>query len=257
MSYLLYCIIRQREGQTPGPLQGVDGQPVRLIEQGGLAAAISLAPAHPAADPARILAYAGVIEAFHRASPAAGAIPMRYGTLFPGQPQVARFLADRSREQAALLQEVEGCEEMGIRLLMPVPATPSGRRSPQRGERPTSPDAPSGKAYLAARRARYAEAKRVTEEMQHWAERCRRSLSGLFIKSVDEKRTICDPQTQTPKALLSLYFLVPRAFLPTFHQRCRELLAAVPTQLLLSGPWPPYNFVLPKSATAKRAGYSV
>jgi hypothetical protein len=181
---------------------------------------------------------------------------MRYGTLFPGEPQVARYLADRGREQAALLREVEGCEEMGIRLLLPAPPTPSGRRSPQQDVGREAPAASSGKAFLAARRARYAEAQRVTEELQFWAERCRSALAGLFVKSTEELRTVCDPQTKTPKALLSLYFLVPRASVPHFRRRFRKLPPAGEGQLLLSGPWPPYNFVLPKPAAAERAGGS-
>lgn len=257
MSYLLYCIFRQREGLTPSPLYGVDDRPILLIEQGGLTAAISAAPADPAPDSSRAMAYARVIEALHRSSLAAGVIPMRYGTHFAGEPQIIRFLTDHGREHAALLQEVEGCEEMGIRLLLPAPAPPFVQPPPQQGEVPTAPEGPAGRAYLAARRARYAEAAKVTEEMQHWVECCRRSLSGLFVKSVDERRAVCDPQTQTPKALLSLYFLVPRACLPPFRRQFRKLHATVPAQLLLSGPWPPYNFVLPKPAAAERAGCSV
>jgi hypothetical protein len=49
--------------------------------------------------------------------------------------------------------------------------------------------------------------------------------------------------------LLSLYFLVPGSAVESFRQAFRHLSATEPARLLLSGPWPPYNFVTnnPKS----------
>ena len=43
--------------------------------------------------------------------------------------------------------------------------------------------------------------------------------------------------------LLSLYFLVDRAVVESFRQAFRRLSEAESARLLLSGPWPPYNFV--------------
>ena len=254
MSQLLYCVFRPRPGQTPDPLQGVDGQPVMVAECGGLAAAVSsCAPALPEPAPSRVLAYAKVIEAFHRISPTAGAIPMRYGSLFEEESQVIRFLTDRSREHAALLQEVEGREEMGFRLLLPTASGPAPQRFPHLETGPETQSAPSGKTYLAGRRARYAEEERMTEEIRLLAERSRGALGGLFDKCKIERRTVTDPRSQTPNALLSLYFLVPRVSLPQFRRRFGELRLTLPTRPRLSGPWPPYNFVLPKTASTGQA----
>jgi hypothetical protein len=245
MSYLLYCIFRRHKGQNSEPLPGVDGQPVLLIEAGGLAAATSLAPVHPTPTPAQILTYARVIEVLHRASPTGGVIPMRYGNLFAEEAGIGRYLTDRLQEHARLLQQVEGFEEMGIRLLLPSPASPASHRSPQQAGR-NGQAGSFGKAYLADRRAHYAEANRVSEELHRRADHCREALAGLFVNSVAKRRTVRDPQTQMPKVLLSLDFLVPRAAVPRFRLRFRDLCRTGPTQLLLSGPWPPYNFVLPK-----------
>lgn len=256
MSYLLYCIFRPRQGPTPGSLRGVDGQPVLLTEHGGLAAAISgSAPSRLTPDPSRLLAYARVIEVLHRSSPTGGVIPMRYGSLFAGESQVVFFLADRAREHAALLQDVEGCEEMGIRLILP--AAPPRHGSAQRDSGAASHGDPPGKAYLAGRRALYAEEEEVAEALEFWAERCRRALAGLFVNSAAERRTVRDPQAPGPKALLSLYFLVPRSSVPQFRHRFQELPTTGPVQLLLSGPWPPYNFVLPKTAAAENASFFI
>jgi hypothetical protein len=182
---------------------------------------------------------------------------MRYGSLFEEEQQVVRFLADRSREHAALLDEVEGCEEMELRLLSPGASPPDRRPFPHREHGPERQAGSSGKAYLARRRARYAEEERVGEELRLQAERCRGSLEGLFAKSTAERRAVSDPRSQTPKTLLCLYFLVPRACLPHFRRRFEELRATLPAQSQLSGPWPPYNFVLPKTPSTGQAGHSV
>jgi hypothetical protein len=225
-----------------------------VAECGGLAAAVSdYARPLPEPDPFRVLAYAGIIEAFHRLSPMGGAIPMRYGALFEEESQVIRFLTDRSREHAALLREVEGREEMGLRLLLPTASSRPPQRFAYRETGPETQAAPSGKTYLAVRRARYAEEERAAEELRLLAERCRGALGGLFDQCKVERRTVADPRSQTPKALLSLYFLVPRVSLPQFRRRFGELRPTLPTQPRLSGPWPPYNFVLPKTAPIGQA----
>jgi len=41
-----------------------------------------------------------------------------------------------------------------------------------------------------------------------------------------------------------LYFLVPRPAQGAFREVARGLSAQGPGAVLLSGPWPPYNFVL-------------
>jgi hypothetical protein len=43
--------------------------------------------------------------------------------------------------------------------------------------------------------------------------------------------------------LLSLYFLVPRDSVGCFRRAARGLHRNESVKLLLSGPWPPYNFV--------------
>jgi hypothetical protein len=45
--------------------------------------------------------------------------------------------------------------------------------------------------------------------------------------------------------VVSLYFLVPRAALNGFREQLGQNLSSQARRYLVSGPWPPYNFVSP------------
>ena len=91
-------------------------------------------------------------------------------------------------------------------------------------------------SYLTARKAHYASQDRWTEEYRQAAERCREQLTGLYVK--------CKTEPPSPRLpLLSLYFLVSRPALEPFRLAFRQLTESESARLMLSGPWPPYNFV--------------
>ena len=94
--------------------------------------------------------------------------------------------------------------------------------------------------YLTARKAHYAHQDRWTEEYRQVSERCLAQFAGLFVKSKTEA-----PSPRLP--LLSLYFLIPRPAVAAFRRAFRQLTETESARLLLSGPWPPYNFVLSRS----------
>jgi hypothetical protein len=90
--------------------------------------------------------------------------------------------------------------------------------------------------YLTARKAHYASQDRWTTEYRQAAERCREQFTGLYVK--------CKTEAPSPRLpLLSLYFLVPGPAVESFRRAFRRLTETEPARLLLSGPWPPYNFV--------------
>jgi len=119
VSYLLYCILNSPKTQSPVALVGVDGQPVFLLSNDGLSATVSkIQHPHISYNISWLLAYKQVIEAFHNDLAIGGVIPMRYGYLFKERSQVTRLLKERSKQYKALLKELEGCVEMGIRILI-------------------------------------------------------------------------------------------------------------------------------------------
>jgi len=169
---------------------------------------------------------------------------MRYGCVLEKESQVIRLLDEQDPQYEALLLELEGCVEMGLRVLLPQasigavsPGGPEGCREvvgPQQQADP--PPERLGLTYLTARKAHYAQQDRWTGEYRRAADRCQAQFTGLFVK--------CKTEAPSPRLpLLSIYFLVPRAMVALFRQAFRRLSATEPARLLLSGPWPPYNFV--------------
>ena len=251
MRYLLYCIFRSREHEKPEPLLGVDSQPVVLVSHNGLSAAISrTAHSDLTPDVSRILNYKSIIESFHRDRTV---IPMRYGCLFEEELQVHQLLETRFKQYEALLKELEGCVEMGVRIILPECGMRNAELKPE-SQKPNSkfPNPNSkfqnpksttpGQAFMATRKAYYAQEERFSKEMDMVTQRCRGAFTGLFVKCREEYPTFNNPQSQNP--FLSLYFLVPRGSVESFRQVFRHLCFKECGKLLLSGPWPPYNFVL-------------
>ena len=250
MTCLFYCIHRYPGPEIAPLLLGVGGSPVYQVAHRRLRAAVSrinqddLAP-----DLSRVQTYERVVLSCHRQGTI---IPMRYGCTVTEDSQITQHLDEHGPHYEALLEELAGCVEMGLRVLLPsgpwaavTPGGPEGCRElagPQPPADPTATVERLGLAYLTARKAHYDHQDRWTNEYRQAAERCRAHFEGLFVK--------CKTEAPSPRLpLLSLYFLVPESGVESFRQAFRQLSATESARLLLSGPWPPYNFVTtsPKS----------
>jgi hypothetical protein len=227
---MLHCILRHA-GQ---PLTLPAG--VREIRADGLAAVVSDVDPQlvRAADRPALQGYADLIAGLHRN---ANLIPMRFGCVLDGDPAVLRFLDCRRARLATLLDRLDGCVELGIRLLLPA-------------IEPTEPDAAPpaprpGHAHLDLVRRRIQGDTRVAEQARAVRERIESVVAGLFRDARDELGQIDGHR------LLSLYYLVPRESCDSFVGALRLApdpdAEAMPNPLdgrcLVSGPWPPYNFV--------------
>ncbi|MBI3077546.1 MAG: GvpL/GvpF family gas vesicle protein [Deltaproteobacteria bacterium] len=202
-----------------------------LIEEGDLGAAVSrIEPPDLTRNMTPVLAYAKVVEALHADRTV---LPMRYGCVFEEEPQVVELIRVHGEEYGAVLRGLDGCVEMGVRVLPPT-GSPS-RCSPI----PPQIRGASGRAYLAARAARYAREEAADRAVAAVAERLRGALDGLA------ERIETDRAVRTDRALSSLYFLVKRGAVEPFRLAFRHIERAEAARLLLSGPWPPYNFATP------------
>jgi len=243
MICLFYCIGHNPGPELAGPLPGVGGRPVYQVADRRLGAAVSrINRADLTPDLPRVRAYERVVSSCHRRGTV---VPMRYGCVVEQESQVIEMLSAQGSHYEALLQELEGCVEMGLRVLLPsgpwagvTPGGPEGSREVA-GPHPPDPAAAAdrlGLAYLTARKAHYAHQDRWTNEYRQAADRCLAQFAGLFVK--------CKTEAPSPRLpLLSLYFLVPSPAVQAFRQAFRHLTETESARLLLSGPWPPYNFV--------------
>ena len=223
MKYLLYCVFRNSSPWRPKTLPGVEAQPVFLVGKNGLSAAVSrISGSDPAPAVSRILAYHKVIESIHRRR---AVIPLRYGSLLEQESQIVEYLEERRQQYEALLQELEGRVEMGIRVLF------------DKAECRMPVAEGSGAAYLAAQRDRYARDDRLAVEQEMVVEKTYSLLSGLFVRSKAESSLLAGSR------LLSLHFLVPQKSVRLFRKAFRRLDPGQSVKLLLSGPWPAHNFV--------------
>jgi hypothetical protein len=235
MSYLLYCIFRTPARPRPEMPPGVGGKPVFVLAQNGLSVGLSeFAESDRVPDIPQILAFEKVAEFFHRDL---ALIPVRYGCELGGASEVRALLEKRRDEYGALLDDLEGLTEMGIHVLLD--RAGAGKESAACPGAPPSLPLPgsSGAAYLAAKRQRYLGLDRAAMHERLLVEEVWASLAGLYAR-----RKVAFPDSNRGR-LLSLYFLVPRASLAPFRRAARHLRPKESVKLLLSGPWPPYNFV--------------
>ena len=235
MSCLLYCIFR---GTLPVALEipdGVGGQRVFTANYNGFGAALSLL-ADPESPPdiSKLLVYETVVESFYRHLTV---IPLRYGCRVGCPYEATALLRENHAAYGALLKELEGLEEMGVHVLLDTSgdATESSKQPARSSSLPLYGD--SGAGYLAAKRQRYLGLDREGLNQRELAKELCDSLYGCFVRHKVEF-----PSSRGSR-LLSLYFLVPRDSVECFRRAARHLHPRGSTKLLLSGPWPPYNFV--------------
>lgn len=261
-SLLVYCVCESPQGPAPAEIRGVDGHPVYLIDDDGLCVVVShlrQPPVAVAADVSRILDFEKVVEVFHHDRTV---LPFRFGCVLDGEIRVREVLRARRGEYQAFLRRLNGCVEMGVRLLLPwKERTPSGEGvSPDSTADGTVPAGTSpGLRYLNDRRARYQEEKRLAleEEEDQTVERCRTAFAGLYADFRSELSRIRGPGAsegdhaasrgrdgaEPGVRMASLAFLVKRDREKAFREAFRVLSRKEGMKVLLSGPWPPYNFV--------------
>jgi hypothetical protein len=236
MSCHLYCVRRRVESPEPEMPPGVGGERVCLVSHANLSVAVSpvsRAGQETLSDLSGIRAHSRVVAFFNRSRTV---IPLRYGCRLADEAQVAGLLRDRGPHYEALFQELDGCVEMGLRLLVPEEPSQALAAGDPESLKDGAPS-PTGLAYLQARQAHYDRQEEWSREQRHRCQEVTANFAGLFTKVKTE-----GPFPRLP--LLSVYFLVPRIRVAEFRQSFRRFSRQTEARLLLSGPWPPYNFAV-------------
>lgn len=241
MAYVIYGVVQ--EPAVVGPsLTGLQGRDVTFVAGCGLCAAVSEISDPEGAPPvSELLVYCKVVEGLHRLQ---AVVPMRYGCFLGGIEEIRNALKERQRQYATLLAQLAGHVEMGLRILLPE----KGRR-PRQAETTTGRDAfppsASGRAYLALRKGHYQMQNEILHGCQEIIDRYIQSFSGLFAKH----RTETD--SKNGWLVCSLYFLTPEGMVDRFRETFERTTENGEVKAMLSGPWPPYNFVTSDHAAAR------
>jgi hypothetical protein len=224
MRYLLYGVLGSAGRRKPPLPRGVAGGRLFLVNNHRLSAAVSAIRSSDLVPTAsRVWEYEKALESIYRRQ---AVVPLRYGTVFGHKRQLIGLLQERGRKYEALLRRIDGCVEMGIRAFLP-------RRPKRRGPAAHL----SGAAYLTAQRERHAGEARLALEQEITAKKISGFLSGLFRRCKREFGFLAG------RRCLSLHFLVPKKALSDFRKRFVAIEADQESELFLSGPWPPFNFV--------------
>ncbi|MEW6731755.1 MAG: GvpL/GvpF family gas vesicle protein [Acidobacteriota bacterium] len=238
MKHLLYCIFSANEYLLQKPLLGINQQPISIITNNGLSAATSkIIHSQPFLEISSLLTYKQVIESFHLDRTV---IPMRYGAIFEDEIHIIQFLAEQSKHYQLLLTELDGCVEMGIRIIFPIELRSSDTNKVNLSSLYTI-DRP-GKAYLAVQQQNYTMKDYINLEQAAIVERISSILSDFYVRIRKECQVLANHR------LLSLYFLIRRESICHFRKTFQQVVVKESLKLLLSGPWPPYNFVIPYPA---------
>jgi hypothetical protein len=244
--YLLYCIYNHGAAGPDAGLTGVQEQMVETVSTDGLGAAVSaLHGAIPGSRVTELKRYGQVVAACHQRC---ATIPMRFGSIFRDKREIVCHLEEHGHAYQTLLRKLTDREEMGIRLLLPAlrpPWPPDGDLSGKGIEDRAAAQAPTfpGKAYLLRQKQRYGLTDGLIQQAEAVLFSWRDSFKGLFVEWRWERPQWIALQ-RAP--ILSAYFLVPRQNLAGFQETFVRISRRQPEKALLSGPWPPYNFVYQK-----------
>lgn len=244
MKYLVYCIFSKENASRANPAPaGIGGSFPYVVEGNALGAVVSTIPnGEMSKDVATILAYHKVIESFHNQF---GVIPLRFGMVVREEAEIKRFLQTQSERYKILLTKLAGCVEIGIRAIFDnMSLEPKAANEAFASSQPEGRG--EGAAYLAGRKA-YLDAETLSSEHnQEMIGRYRSPFEGLFVGFKAESTKAAPFEKDSKTVFLSLYFLVPRQSVEAFREVFAGLKSRETSRLLLSGPWPPYNFVLPE-----------
>jgi len=248
MKCSLYCILQSPgDGALTMP-ECPNGHPLHIIENHGLCAAVGNIPDTGAVGTTtEVLEYHRIIASFHDRL---AVIPFRFGTILDSAADVERLLERKAEQYAKLLQELEGCSEMGIRAIGEEPrrqTPPPDAANDVRGSFSGNP----GTQYMSRLKVQHQQAHVASQADERAMERYRAPFDGIFRKFRSEVSRSKGTNDSADSVIRSLYFLVPKQSLHRFRQTFAELAAREDARLLLSGPWPPYNFVLPADGTCK------
>ncbi|MDP2929375.1 MAG: GvpL/GvpF family gas vesicle protein [Candidatus Omnitrophota bacterium] len=166
-------------------------------------------------------------------------LPMRFLTLFSGKEQILLMMKDYYDDFIENLDKLREKIEFGVKTIWPGDLikeriTAAHRKSDNLPLVASS----SGKSFMNEKFENY----KIDKEFEEEADRCIAIVDGFFSKFISEKRL---EKLKTDNLLLSASYLVDNEKRDDFKKAFEELRGSGgDLKYLLSGPWPPYNFII-------------
>ncbi len=222
MILCLYAVVATAPMQLP--IAGMRSEPLTVVRAGRTSGIVGRLAGVPRPSSANLRAYHQAMGRLADVVPAL--LPVRFGTTLQSETEVAMLLRARSASFTAALTRVRRRVQMTVRFVR--------RDDPRADPEPTIADVSrsSGTAYLQSRA-------RMAHRLAAW-EPCAelRRVAGRWIKAeVIEERN----------GVVSVYHLVPRSAAESYRRAVEA--AAFSTQPRVTGPFPPFAFADPLSAS--------
>jgi hypothetical protein len=163
----------------------------------------------------------------------AAVVPMKLFTMFSSPARAQAELSAKGEEIAAVLKRIRGCREWGVRVTRSV-APPSAK--------PRTAPAASGTAFLTARK----QARDAAREGQRRAAEAAEVTFASLARLARDAHRREPPEGATTPPLVDAAFLVSDGRQARFKaavRRAARLCRGADAALVLTGPWPAYNFV--------------
>lgn len=255
----LYAVVRAG-ARTAGPAgpTGVADEPVRLVTEGPLAAAVGSVPLsdfaeQPLKDHLEDLRWLeAAARAHHRVidglSDAGEVVPLQFATVYRDDAAVRAVLRGRAADFAAALERTRNRTEWGVKAYVDPEASPG---PPAEGAGDSSGAGP-GTAYLLRRRAQRDSREEAYRRARERAERIRADLAGHAAATAAHPPQ--DPRLAGYDGwmILNDSYLVDRSAADGFAEAVAACGRRFPdVRMELSGPWPAYSFVGPREDAAE------
>jgi hypothetical protein len=237
MSLYAYCLSDELRGEMLEDVAGVCGMRPRLMECGGVSAAVSdFEEERISVEREHVFAHERVIQ---RVLAHVTPLPFRFGTIVTARGLEEYIEANRA-QLIKSMERVRGSVEMSVKIIWDAEKMRGAALRPdaERGESIYAEPQTAGKgaAYLAARRREILGDELLKERAEE--------LAAWLTAVVGETAVESDTQTRPSESLvIRAGFLVRRERLREY-QACVERARAERGGLrfLTSGPWPPYSF---------------
>jgi gas vesicle protein GvpL/GvpF len=245
---------------------GVDGEhPVERVSQAGLTALVSRVPKHEFdADALRRnlndIEWLGRVARAHEhvlegVLSTTTIVPLRLCTLYESDDGVRQMLEHEQSALTGALTALAGREEWGVKLLVDpekLQQVAEGRATAAAGVQPELDGQSAGGAYLLRRKLERQVREESNALMAATVETLRAELEAFALDMVTRPAQNPELSGLQGRMILNAALLVDADGVNRLHALARAIEADygdLGAQVIVTGPWPPYNFV-PGSDTA-------